>query len=252
MSAAAAALQDRRGVRASEDADGETAAAGETDACAALCAAAVQHISQRFLSGGTEGLRVAAWRLLDGLCRFSGARFGAEQQGPLLQLVLPAAGTCLGDAAKRRPGAPETRVAIACCLCVETAVGCLGRSLLDKLNILAPPLLDLAALAEEAGADKGEAVLLDQRVLCTLRALARSIGAFLSPFLGRFLHVATAASGSALKLRTQALQDLGRDLVAGVPHRLLLPAVQNAVTEAGRSLLAVSAGNLVHQWSLKK
>ncbi|CAE8636333.1 unnamed protein product, partial [Polarella glacialis] len=245
MSAAAAALQDRRGVRASEDADGETAAAGETDACAALCAAAVQHISQRFLSGGTEGLRVAAWRLLDGLCRFSGARFGAEQQGPLLQLVLPAAGTCLGDAAKRRPGAPETRVAIACCLCVETAVGCLGRSLLDKLNILAPPLLDLAALAEEAGADKGEAVLLDQRVLCTLRALARSIGAFLSPFLGRFLHVATAASGSALKLRTQALQDLGRDLVAGVPHRLLLPAVQNAVTEAGRSLLAVSAGNAV-------
>eukprot|EP00931_Biecheleriopsis_adriatica_P117455 TRINITY_DN92976_c0_g1_i1.p1 TRINITY_DN92976_c0_g1~~TRINITY_DN92976_c0_g1_i1.p1 ORF type:complete len:1392 (+),score=329.94 TRINITY_DN92976_c0_g1_i1:53-4177(+) len=244
MRVSAVALQERRDLRektfALEEGEADLTEGDEAQrACAPLCAAAICHISERFLSGkgsSAEGLAVAAWRLLESLCRFS----GAHEPGPLVEKVLPAAGKCLASAAKGCSRAGQ-HMAIACCLCVETCIGCLGRGLLDCLKEVTTPLLDLASNSLVSGEEDEDTSLLDQRVLETLCALARSVGAFLSPFLGQFLQVATMSS---LPQRTPLLQKMGTDLVAGVPHRLLLQAVQTSMTEATASFsvpeLAVS------------
>jgi hypothetical protein len=240
MSSASEALKQRRKLR-KEDSEGQDAMDDEEDGsyslCRSLCTAIVVHITSKFLSSqSSESSRIAAWNFLDGLCRFSGSR----EPTPFLEQVLPAAAACL----KRR----SLHDAIACVLCVETSINCLGRSLLEKLNVIALPLLELTNWCFSGEVVSDEVTLLGQRLLHALRALTRSLGAFLSPLLGEFVRIAlTSCQPSAAK----AFQDFGRDLVSGIPHRLLLPAVQEAIKETTTSLSSMEASGELDATLLK-
>ncbi|CAK9050569.1 unnamed protein product, partial [Durusdinium trenchii] len=241
MSSAAAALKDRHDLREEEEEDDE-----EGPKWTPLCAAVSEHVCKRFLSSeGDCEVMSRAWHLLGDLCRFS----RGQAYGPLLSLALPKAGAFLALDTLDAAGASA---AVACCQCVRSIVSSLGHGILERLKDIVKPLL---ALALQPKAIESE-VDLDGEVLLTLSALCRSVGGFLSPFLKKFLEV--ACSPATLE-RSKALQDLGKDLVEGVPHRLLLKEVQAATVDPFKGDGELEEGLLRSQrlvcfylWILKK
>eukprot|EP00928_Gymnodinium_smaydae_P055441 TRINITY_DN3898_c0_g3_i1.p1 TRINITY_DN3898_c0_g3~~TRINITY_DN3898_c0_g3_i1.p1 ORF type:complete len:2298 (-),score=543.23 TRINITY_DN3898_c0_g3_i1:166-6987(-) len=240
LKGATQALREAREIREEQEEAAELDEEVEA-ACAPLSEAALRHVCGPLLSGasgdgGTE-LAVEAWRFLDCLCAAS----ASSSPGPVLEVCLPAAAACLDAAATG--GDEKLRVAVAACTCTETAVRRLGRGILDKLALLVKSLLGvLEALATDGAGDdsdeRGEAASLQRGCFSTLGALAESVGAFMSPFLERILGLCTAPSPA---WRTALLETLGRNLVAHVPHRLLLPAVQKATAAAAKAGEAASA-----------
>lgn len=211
-------LAAEAGADADEDADDEE----EQALCAPFCAAAMRHVCQQLLGKAAAGpkhesLRVAAWQFLGSLCRFS----ASAAPEPVLDVCVPAATACLFE-----KGPSSSQAAIASCACLQTVVEQLGRNMLPKLNVILSALLDLVT---SAGDDTTELDPLQASALRTLDVVVRSVGAYTSPFLERLLAVCSAASPP---WRTALLEKLGEGLVAGVPHRLLLPAVQAATAVA--------------------
>jgi len=207
--------------------------------CAPLCTAALQCVCERYVLAErsatkfSESMYVTIWRFLEGLCQFS-ARAAPK---PVLQLCVPAIAKCLQSVAS----ATATRVAVqegvACCQCFLTAVEELGKAVLPGLTQVLPPLMDVvqkgAVVTKEGSREQSESASLESHAIQVLQALIKKVGSFMSPHLERILVVLSA---QAPPHRVQLLQSLGSQAIATVPHRLLLPAVQSAVTSAANQL----------------
>lgn len=240
MRAAAEALQDRRDLRAASDTDARMSS-DLKEVCAPLCSATMRHVEQHFLSEDPstcpDGFREMAWTFLEHMCWFC----GQNAPEPVLQFCFPAAVACLSQAHRLQGRAVQE--AVACCRCLQTAIEQLGRGILERLATLAPALLDLVC-AGVAGRDDGgegaeDAVALEETALQVLQSMVKAVGAFLSPFLERLLLLTTAACSRA---RTPLLEVLGRELVACVPHRLLLASITQVVASTEQGLTAASTG----------
>jgi len=233
MRGAAKALKDRRDLRQDENMEEDEE---DERGFSAEAAMAIQHVCKRFLSSHTSdaGDMSTAWEFLDEICRFS----QRQASSSLLSSALPKAGIFL----KSLPGTLDrgtTMAAVKCCQCVETMVSSLGHGILPGLNDIMEPLLDLAS---KPRALKGKLLEnsesnLDGQVLHSLAALCRSVGGMLSPFLGKFLEVLCAPAAE----RTKSLEELGKQLVAGVPHRLLIKEVQTATVDPFKDATSVEA-----------
>lgn len=240
------ALKERRELRTGYGADAEAIPdaedAGEAS-CAELCAAVAQHVcgllapKKQAKQAHTKaaGFHDVAWSFLDELCRF-GAKASPK---PFLEVCIPAAAKCLqtfavdfpGNAFSSQPGlGTRSSVATACVVFVHTVAKQLGRGIMDKLSSVATALLSLLSDTSE---DADGAKDLHLAALQALKAVIHAVGHFLSPFLPRILAIATRPSPD---WKTAALEEVARELVAGVRHRLLLPSVQAAVTSTLKRL----------------
>jgi len=242
MSGACEALQDRTDLHSGPKSD-----AGEEDddvkkRCAPLCSAAMKHVIKSFLSGSKssigEDAQVVSVKFLESLCSFS----AKATPKPILKICIPAVLACVEEGLSG-PTKSKSPVLVACCACLQTAIEQLGRGVMERLNDIAPPLLQMASSRESKG-KKGPAAddakdLVKARALQVLQALVKNVGAFLSPFLKDILQLLTT---QLLPWETPMLEDLGRDLVACVPARLLLPAVQSAVVAAEQDLSSAAGG----------
>jgi len=229
------ALWERREFREQELADDEDDSQFVQSSCAPLCAALMGHLRQQLLRENCMAdTQVAGWRFLDGICYFS----AKQAPMPVLEICLSTAGIQLKktqDAATQG----DLNAAVACCMCIHTATEQLGRGILDQLNNIVPPLLELAGgspsamlAAKQPALENGRA-LLERTSLQTLQTLVKGVGSFLSPFLANLLTLAASPSPT---WRTPMLEDLMQALVSFVPHRLLLPAVQAVVATCARQL----------------
>jgi len=238
LGAASVALKDRKDMRAGAGLDAGMDEASQ-ELCAPLCTSAMKHVVQALLSGTSsdsdEDTQVMAWNFIDSLCWFC----GKTTPKPVLKFCIPSAASCLAKVVQV-PKAHSARITIACCICLKTTLEQLGRGVLEKLNTIAPPLLDLAKQTPATTTNKAAAaveVLIQKHVLEVLLTMVRIVGNFLSPYLEQFLQLTTAESGSE---RTPVLEELGQALVDHVPHRLLLPAVQDAIAPAEEALASAT------------
>ncbi|CAK0845264.1 unnamed protein product [Prorocentrum cordatum] len=251
MTAAGSALKDRKELRSrvgAERADDDDDEVDEEFQAAhnSLCVAAAQHVAGRFLGAGgvkvRKGVRAdlerVAWQFLDSLCRLSGKRAGQ----PVVEMCLPTAAEHLAAfAAGGAVGEPEEQVAVAVCAYVGTAVEQVGRGILPNIGAVVPALLDVVGrlLTSRGEGAEGDAAATEQGAMGALRALVLSVGPFLSPFLPRLLGL--FAELRAAPSRAPLLDGLGRELVASVPYRLLMPALSAAAAAAADGARAAGA-----------
>eukprot|EP00927_Polykrikos_kofoidii_P032092 TRINITY_DN27436_c0_g2_i1.p1 TRINITY_DN27436_c0_g2~~TRINITY_DN27436_c0_g2_i1.p1 ORF type:complete len:2554 (+),score=544.28 TRINITY_DN27436_c0_g2_i1:787-7662(+) len=195
-------------------------------ACAPHCASLMRYVCGDLLGGGggttaaeqPTGFQVVAWNFLESISLFS-ARATPK---PVLEVCFPAISVSIK--AVDSNDAKTLQAAIASCTCLHTAVEQLGRALLEKLGLVATTLLDLLdAGSNAASVERSPEAMLQQCALRAFQAVFKSVGAFMSPFLSRALMVVATPSQP---WRTKLLEALCRAMVEGVPHRLLLPAVQ--------------------------
>jgi len=231
LTAAGTALNERRDllVEAMEESELDEESGPE---CAPLCAAVMQHVCQVLSKKAPEkpeDLHAMSWRFLDRLCLFT-ARASPQ---PVIELCLPATAGCLEQVGRADVvTAPMEQSAVACCMCLQTVVGQLGKAVLASLNVVVRPLLALIA----ANAKISGTVLLEQTALETMQVIVRDIGSFMSPYLEALLGTITAPAAS---WRNRLLESLGHEIVAVMPHRLLFPALQSAVAVPNQHLASI-------------
>lgn len=240
MVAASDTLAEREGVVAEKD-SGDLSAE-ELTTCRPLFTALLRHVC-RVLEGPAEELYVMAWRLVDSLCSF----LATSAPRLVVEVCFPVAASHL-NAGKISTQPNSLRAAVASCLFIQARVEQLGRAVLEGLNAVTPPLLQVVGVHGRSADThiESDVTALDHISLQTLCCLVRTVGAFMSPFLEDMLVAVCDASVTA---RSQMQEDLGREMVRGIPNRLLLRALRSRVGTVASHLSKLGAGFTVNTLS---